>query len=353
MLKIQDYASQIDALYAEGKCAQEISKLLGMKYHQPVYNYFKKKGWPTLKREEYNHFLKYKVDVDFFKTIDTEEKAYILGFICADGHVETKNPRINIALKDDDYKLLESIRNAMHSNHPIKRHIERTNPYKKSENKILYQCSLSINGKELIEPLIKMGIAGKKTYLLDSSIMQYIPEHLVRHFLRGYFDGDGCISWDKRYKCGNKSTIHVAGNYDFLQGSFNKYFPTKCNLRLYKKSAQCHDYTIQDKKEVLRFLAYLYNDAKIYLERKYNLYKYAMWSCKTELIAGNSYFIELMEGQSAANPLVKCLRQVQRLADETILNPFEEGSIEYNSATNARQQEPQNTPVEDIVRTTQ
>ena len=80
-----------------------------------------------------------------------------------------------------------------------------------------------------------MGIAGKKTYLLDSSIMQYIPEHIVRHFLRGYFDGDGCISWDKRYKCGNKSTIHVAGNYDFLQGSFNKYFPTKCNLRLYKK----------------------------------------------------------------------------------------------------------------------
>lgn len=337
MLKIKDYAAQIDVLHAEGKNAQEISKIIGLKYHQPVYNYFKKMGWPTLSRSEYKHNSIYTVDLDFFKVIDTEEKAYILGFLCADGHIETRNPRISIVLKDDDYKLLENIRDAMHSNHPIKRGIERSNPYKKSENKILYQCFLSLNGKELIEPLVKMGIAGKKTYSLDSTIMQYIPEHLVRHFLRGYFDGDGCISWDKRYSYGNKSVIKVAGNYDFLQNSFNKYFPTNCSLRLYYRSKQCYEYTIQDKHEVLRFLAYLYNDAKIYLERKYKLYQYAMWSCKTELIAGNSYFIELMKGQSAANPLVKCLRQVQRLADETIKNPFEE-EIEYNSATNARHQ---------------
>jgi hypothetical protein len=352
MLKIKDYAAQINTLHAEGKCAQEISKIIGIKYHQPVYNYFKKMGWTTLSREEYRRNTTYKVDKNFFVDINTEEKAYILGFLCADGHIDTKNPRITITLSDKDYRLLEIIRDAMHSTHPIKRGIEHSNPYKKSKNKVLYQCFISINGKELIEPLVKMGISGKKTYSLDSSIMDYVPEHLTRHFLRGYFDGDGCISWDKRYKSGNKSTVHIAGNYDFLQGSFNKYFPTNCNLRLYKKSAQCYDYTIQDKHEVLRFLAYLYNDAKIYLERKYNLYRYAMWSFKTELIAGNSYFIELMKGQSAANPLVKCLRQVQRLADETITNPFEEEAIEYNSATNAQQQNPQANSVEDIVRTT-
>lgn len=353
MLKIQDYASQIDALHEEGKCAQEIQKILGIKNHQPVYNYFKKKGWNRLSREEYKFKTKYNVDVDFFKSINTEEKAYILGFICADGHIDGESYRIKIALKDGDYKLLESIRNAMHSTHPIERNIQRLNPYKKSDNQILYQCSISFNGKELVTPLINMGLSGKKTYNLNGSIMNLIPESLIRHFLRGYFDGDGCISWDKRYSSGKKSTIHVAGNYDFLQNSFNKYFPTNCNLKLYKKSAQCYDYTIQDKREVLRFLAFLYNDANIYLERKYKLYQFAMWSYKTELIAGNSYFIELMKGQSAANPLVKCLRQVQRLADETILNPFEEESIEYNSATNAQHQEPLNNPDEDIVRATQ
>ena len=91
-------------------------------------------------------------------------------------------------------------------------------------------------------------------------------------------------------------------------------------------------------------------NAKIYLDRKYKIYQYAMCSFKTELIAGNSYFMKLIEGQSAANPLVKCLRQVQRLADETIKNPFEE-EIEYNSATNAQHQELQTNLDEDIVRT--
>ena len=351
MLNIKDYATQIDALHAEGKCGLEIVKALGFKNHQPVYNYFKKKGWPTLKRSEYKYKTKFTVNQDFFKEINTEFKAYILGFICADGHIDYKNPRIVITLKDEDYKLLEDIKKAMESTHPVVRHIKRENPYKKSNNKTLYQCSLSINGKELVAPLMLMGLTSNKTYTLEASIMNYIPEKLVRHFLRGYFDGDGCISWDKRYQWGNKSVIHVAGNYDFLQNSFNKYFPTNCNLKLYKKSKQCYDYTIQDKKQVLKFLAYLYNDAKIYLERKFKLYQYAMWSYKTELIAGNSYFIELIEGQSAANPLVKCLRQVQRLADETLVNPFEEGTEEYNSATNAQHLKPQNISDEDIVRT--
>ena len=76
-----------------------------------------------------------------------------------------------------------------------------------------------------------------------------------------------------------------------------------------------------------------------------------MWSYKTELIAGNSYFMNLIKGQSAANLLVKSLEQVQRLADETILNPYEEGDIEYNSATNAQHLELQTTSSEDIVRT--
>lgn len=102
--------------------------------------------------------------------------------------------------------------------------------------------------------------------------------------------------------------------------------------------------------EVMKFLTYIYGDSTIYLHRKYNIYKYAMWSFKTELIAGNSEFIKLIEGQSAAKPLIKCLREVQRLADETIKNPFEE-KIEYNSATNAQHQELQNNLDEDIVRT--
>lgn len=335
MVNISEYVERINILHNEGKNALEIARALKLKYPQPVYNYFKKQGWANLPHDKYPRNRKYNIDDSFFKDINTEAKAYILGFIAADGHMDNVKNCIIISLKDSDYELLEKIRGAMCSTHPIVRHIKATNPYKKYTRQILEKCSISFNGKELIKPLIQMGLQSNKTYTLSSDIIKYVPEFLVRHFLRGYFDGDGCISWNKRYKSGDKSTIHVAGNYEFLNNTFNKYFPTKCTLRLYKKSRQCYDYTIQDKYQVLKFLSYLYNDSTIYLQRKYNLFLYAMWSCKTELIAGNSYFIELLKGQSAANPLVKCLGQVQRLADETIVNPFL--PIEYNSATNAQQ----------------
>lgn len=351
MLKISDFSERINSLYKEGKNAQEISKILNFRYSQPVYNYFKKMGWKRLSRSEYKHHTTYTVNQDFFSRIDTEEKAYILGFILADGNINTKNYSIRISLQDSDYKLLEKIREAMKSTHPIKRNILKENPYKKSNNKILKQCSLKINGKTLIEPLQKMGILNNKTYTLDSSIVKYIDDKVMRHFLRGYLDGDGNITWGKKYSSGYKYLIQVCGNKDFLLGSFQKYFPSNCSLYKDNYSKQCYIWKIASKKEVLKFLNYIYSDSTIYLERKYNIYKYAMWSFKTELIAGNSDFIEIIKGQSAANPLIKSLRQVQRLADETIKNPFEEGNIEYNSATNAQHIEPQKFLCEDIVRT--
>ena len=350
MLKISDYSNQINALHNEGKSALEIATILNFKYSQPVYNYFKKMGWKRLSRGEYPTNNLYSVNSSFFEKIDTEEKAYIIGFIAADGHVDEKHYKLNITLKDSDYKLLEKIREVMHSTHPIKRGIIKENPYKKSDNKILKQCSLTINGKQLITPLINMGLSGKKAYTLDSTLVEYIPESLMRHFLRGYFDGDGNVSWGKKYSSGYKYIVQVVGNEDFLLGSFQKYFPSNCSLYKDKLSKQCYTWKVACKMEVMKFLTYIYGDATIYLHRKYNIYKYAMWSFKTELIAGNSEFIKLIEGQSAAKPLIKCLREVQRLADETIKNPFEE-EIEYNSATNAQHQELQNNLDEDIVRT--
>ena len=104
MLSIKDYQEKIEELYLEGKTAKEISTLLGLKYHQPVYNYFKKKGW---EREGKGGRTIYSVDSDFFIHINKVEMAYILGFICADGHIS--EDRLVLAVAEKDVDILKKI----------------------------------------------------------------------------------------------------------------------------------------------------------------------------------------------------------------------------------------------------
>lgn len=285
MLNIKDYLEEITKLYQEGRTAKEISSLLGFKYHQPIYNYFKKMGW---ERTGKTGKRTYKVDKNFFKCINTEEKAYVLGFICADGHIEKDRLTITVSIKDKD--ILEKIRSAMHSNHPIKE-IQRINPYKKANREKLTLVELMMGSVELVKPLFNMGLTTNKTYTLSGNILKYIPKYLMRDFLRGYFDGDGNVSFGKRYNSGYKYNINICGNEDFLLKSFQTYFPS--NNKLYKDlySRQCYVWKISQRDKVKDFMYYLYYNSSIFLQRKYNEFRKIMWACKTGLIAGNSHSI--------------------------------------------------------------
>ena len=295
MLNIRDYQEKIDILYQEGKTAKEISSLLGLKYHQPVYNYFRKRGW---ERNGKSGKRIYNVNKDFFKYINTEEKAYILGFICADGHIEKDRLVITVSVKDKD--ILEKIKKSLNSNHPIKE-VKRKNPYQNTDRKELLLLELKVNSVELVKPLFNMGLTTNKTYTLNSSILKYIPKYLMRDFLRGYFDGDGNVFFGVRYTSGYKYNINVCGNEDFLLNSFQTYFPSKNKLYKDLYSKQCYVWKISQKDKVKDFMYYLYFNSSIFLQRKYNEFRKIMWSCKTGLIAGNSHSACIAEGQSAAN----------------------------------------------------
>ena len=283
MLQIKDYQEEITKLYQEGKTAKEISSLLGFKYSQPVYNYFKKMGW---ERTGKTGKRIYKVNENFFKCINTEEKAYILGFICADGHIERDRLDITVSIKDRD--ILEKIRCAMHSNHPIKE-VQRINPYKKTGRKTLTLVELMIGSVKLVKPLFNKGLTTNKTYTLNGDILKYIPKYLMRDFLRGYFDGDGNVFFGRRYNSGYKYNINICGNKDFLLKSFQTYFPS--NNKLYKDlySKQCYVWKISQRDKVRDFMYYLYYNSSISLQRKYDEFRKIMWACKTGLIAGNSH----------------------------------------------------------------
>lgn len=266
MLKTNDYSERIFALYNQGKCGKQIADILHFKYHQPIYNFFRKhhlKNNPTVYKR------KYTLDENFFKCINTPEKAYILGFVCADGHISHDRLIITLATKDVD--ILHKIKFFMNSSAPIK-NVIKVNPYLKSKNKIVFQSILQLNSRELVKPLFNMGLTSDKTYTLDRGVLKVIPKFLMRDFLRGYFDGDGNILWRKRYSSGVKYNINICGNQDFLLGSFNTFFPSKNKLYKDLYSKQCYIWKLSSKDNVYRFLKYLYHNSSIFLLRKYKIY---------------------------------------------------------------------------------
>lgn len=123
-------------------------------------------------------YRKYTLNENFFENIDSEEKAYWLGFIAADGCVADKY-RLQIALAAKDKKHLEKLRNAIGSNAPLKSHNKTT------RGKRYPGFVLKIGSRQMIQDLTHLNITPRKNFTL---IPSPIPNHLARHYWRGWMD---------------------------------------------------------------------------------------------------------------------------------------------------------------------
>lgn len=266
MLKIEDYREQILELYKQGKTGKEIQIEIGLKNHQPIYNFLKKNH---LVYNPKKYYRIHTINENYFKVINTEEKAYILGFLCADGHVSKNGVEFDISQKDTD--ILYHIRKCLNSDAPILEYLSK-NPYNESTRKILGKSKVRFNSVKLAESLFEKGLTTNKTYTLNSSILKFIPKYLIRHFLRGYFDGDGNVLYGVRYSSGIKYNINICGNEEFLLNTFQKYFPSNNKMYYDTKSKQCYIWKLSSRENVTRFLKYLYDNSSIRLARKYKIY---------------------------------------------------------------------------------
>jgi transcriptional regulator with XRE-family HTH domain len=132
---------------------------------------------------------RYSCDHSFFDTIDTEVKAYWLGFVAADGNVY--NNILKIALSSRDREHLVRFKGDLHSDHPISNYVATTKPPGSKKAKIMTVSSVSISSPQLTGGLAAYGIVPRKTF--TNRWPDFLPGDLLRHFLRGYFDGDGCF----------------------------------------------------------------------------------------------------------------------------------------------------------------
>lgn len=196
----------------------------------------------------------------YFNKIDTEEKAYWLGFLYADGCVHTNNYEISINITDRDH--VEKFKTAIGA---INHKITKTNDKRFSNAKTLYQ--FTIKDKQLHQDLVKWGCIPQKSLLLNK--IPNIPRDYVSHFIRGYFDGDGSLHY---LQGTNNYRISFVGTKDFLN-DIQKELVTNVSLQS-GGTGKAYTLQISGRKQVERILNYLYNNSteSIRLNRKYQTY---------------------------------------------------------------------------------
>lgn len=228
----------------------------------PTKNMLKRKGVKIRNKEEAHAYQRMKIDENYFDVIDNQDKAYILGFLFADGTncICGKNKNeyyISITLKLDDMYILERIREKMN--------IERVvRVYERKSDGRKY-ARLEIKNKHMSLRLKELGVVQNKTFV--TQFPEYLREDLIPHFIRGLMDGDGCIT-------SNLKSVLFAGSHDIMCGlvrQFEKYLGFTSHIVNIKHSPGISSVAVSRLDNKAKLLHWLYDNADLKLERKYNL----------------------------------------------------------------------------------
>lgn len=140
---------------------------------------------------------KYFFRENYFENIDSEDKAYWLGFIWADGYLSKDSLEIEIHIKDKDH--LVEFQEDLCDNHKL---------YDR-ERQTTHSCRLTLGSQKLISDLVNLGYKNKLVPI-------NLPEQLERHFIRGLFDGDGSVGFYKGRESQVRHWLEFLGKYDLM-----------------------------------------------------------------------------------------------------------------------------------------
>lgn len=223
---------------------------------------------------------KYTINQHIFDIIDSEEKAYWLGFLYADGNVSKTN-RIRLSLAEMDYEILEKFSYFIFNELRIKKYILPSS--RKGQNTIY----VDVCNKHMANKLAELGCMSNKTFKLI--FPKSLEINLVNHFARGYFDGDGCISIYKNKNMGRgiltknlcisestRASINILSTKEFLFSIANILktinVHTSFGKRYKNRNNNNYSLSVSGNLQIERFLDWLYKDSNIFLKRKYDKY---------------------------------------------------------------------------------
>lgn len=213
-------------------------------------------------RDESQRRQIYDIDELFFDNIDNREKAYLLGFLWADGHNDTDHNNMMIRISSKDEHLLNLFRKWMKSSHPI---------YKIKDSEGRFQSKWNVKSKHISKTLLSLGMVKNKTkYPVWPSNLN--PEWEC-DFIRGFFDGDGC--WYTK-DGGQIASINFSGNMELLK-QVAEVIERHTNVKFYSYPTKGSDLyghiSVGGRKKLISFGDWLYqNKGEAFLERKYQKY---------------------------------------------------------------------------------
>lgn len=197
---------------------------------------------------------KYSINENYFDNIDSEGKAYFLGFLYADGYNNEKKKSIYLTLHKKDINILNLLNDELGSNKPLR------------EDRGYIR--LAIENVQVSNSLVKNGCGQNKHNILK--FPTFLNKNLIRHFIRGFFDGDGSITKSK-----TGAQMNITSNKDFII-SLQEYLMEILDLnktkifKRYKNKEESLSHTMYygGKKQLLKFYNYFYKDSSFYLKRK-------------------------------------------------------------------------------------
>ncbi len=205
----------------------------------------------------------YTIDEEYFDEINTQNKAYILGFLYADGCRAKNCNGIRMNLQERDKHILDEINNEIKSNRPL-RFIDYSHDPSRQN-----QYLLSIDNKHMAESLYKWGIVPCKEFILE--FPTWMEHDLIRHFIRGYLDGDGYISKNPKEK-----RMSFTGTKMLMEG-ISQYLSDELDVHStlfspHRKNTITRSLSIAGGNQVKKVLDHLYENAEMCLHRKYKIY---------------------------------------------------------------------------------
>lgn len=263
MKKLNLPINEIIDLYSSGYGSYKIAKQFNCSASS-VNNLLKNNNIDTKKTS--NDYRKYTLNENYFEHIDTEDKAYFLGLIYSDGNVYKSI--LKISLQESDSYILEQFLKYIQSTGHLYFLESREKNHKN-------QKIFSISNKTIIDDLKKLGVFEKKSLTLKFPTTEQVPKNLMNHFIRGVFDGDGSIFNTERIINGKtyyEPGVSIISSIGFIDGlfeflGFGNVYKTNNNKFI----------SFKGKVEIVKIINYIYNDATIFLNRKFDKSKVILY----------------------------------------------------------------------------